>query len=186
MILKILFPNNYLQEYEYEYKGDMKIEIGSIMEAQIRDKQKIGMVTDITNQAEFKGELKPAQASHYKKFPLKEFKFLKQASDYNLIHMGKMLKMAISPLTKLQKPNKKLEEILPKKSSINLIKDQITCYKNIKTYCDNFNVVLMDGKTGSGKTEIYLKIIFDKIKNGGQALTHVARNINYRRNSKKG
>ena len=25
----------------------------------------------------------------------------------------------------------------------------------------------MDSKTGSGKTEIYLKTVFDKIKNGG-------------------
>ena len=107
MILKILFPNNYLQEYEYEYKGNRKIEIGSIMKAPIRDKQKIGVVVNIAREADFKGELKIANPSDYKKLPLTEYKFLKHVSDYNLIHMGKMLKMAISPIIKQQTPKKK-------------------------------------------------------------------------------
>ena len=77
MILKILFPNNYLQEYEYEYNGNRQIEIGSIMEAQIRDKQKIGVVVNIQKEAEFKGALKIASTSNYKKLPLKEYKFFK-------------------------------------------------------------------------------------------------------------
>ena len=48
--------------------------------------------------------------------------------------------------------------------------EQNNAYKSIKNHWKNKNVVLLHGVTGSGKTEIYMKLIKDVIKSGKQVL----------------
>lgn len=56
------------------------------------------------------------------------------------------------------------------RKEINLNELQSTRYQEIKEHFESKNVVLLHGITGSGKTEIYCKLIEDTIKQGKQVL----------------
>ena len=55
-------------------------------------------------------------------------------------------------------------------SSIQLSDVQTTAYKDIKKQFENYSSVLLHGVTGSGKTEIYIKLIDEVLKQGKQVL----------------
>jgi len=55
-------------------------------------------------------------------------------------------------------------------ANIKLSPSQTIAFENIKTQFDNKNVVLLNGVTASGKTEIYIKLIHDAISRGEQVL----------------
>ena len=65
------------------------------------------------------------------------------------------------------KYNKIIKENIPK-----LNQHQLDAIKKIKSMASkkNNNIFLLDGVTGSGKTEIYLELISDEIKRGRQSL----------------
>ena len=59
---------------------------------------------------------------------------------------------------------------MPRKEKIQLNEEQERVVCDMEKYIDCHNVLLLHGETGSGKTEVYMRIIEEKIKNGGQAL----------------
>jgi len=97
---------------------------------------------------------------------LSKFKKLKDVSESSI---STLIKKEI-----LVKNTLDIERVSAKKTSdikvYSLSVEQNNAYKSIKNHWKNKNVVLLHGVTGSGKTEIYMKLIKDVIKSGKQVL----------------
>ena len=131
---------------------------------------------ELTSKGSFLKEEDLARAPGQKKLVslLKEKKELsaKSAKAYgisNAVINGLEQKGYISKFSRELSPYKKLKDnkLLPSKK---LNKEQVEAVKSIKGSQDKNQTFLLDGITGSGKTEVYLQAIQDVVNNGKQAL----------------
>jgi primosomal protein N' (replication factor Y) len=98
-------------------------------------------------------------------------------ADYHQCALGEVYKAALpakmkAGLTKRQRksPKKKKEEFSETSSFNSLTPLQQTAYESIQGKFKEQNVALLHGVTSSGKTEIYIHLIEETIKQGKQAL----------------
>ena len=131
---------------------------------------------ELTSKGSFLKEEDLARAPGQKKLVslLKEKKELsaKSAKAYgisNAVINGLEQKGYISKFSRELSPYKKVKDnkLLPSKK---LNKEQEEALKSIKGSQDKNQTFLLDGITGSGKTEVYLQAIQDVVNNGKQAL----------------
>ena len=131
---------------------------------------------ELTSKGSFLKDEDLARAPGQKKLVslLKEKKELsaKSAKAYgisNAVINGLEQKGYISKFSRELSPYKKLKDnkLLPSKK---LNKEQVEAVKSIKGSQDKNQTFLLDGITGSGKTEVYLQAIQDVVNNGKQAL----------------
>ena len=131
---------------------------------------------ELTSKGSFLKEEDLARAPGQKKLVslLKEKKELsaKSAKAYgisNAVINGLEQKGYISKFSRELSPYKKVKDnkLLPSKK---LNKEQVEAVKSIKGSQDKNQTFLIDGITGSGKTEVYLQAIQDIVNNGKQAL----------------
>jgi len=131
---------------------------------------------ELTSKGSFLKEEDLARAPGQKKLVslLKEKKELsaKSAKAYgisNAVINGLEQKGYISKFSRELSPYKKVKDnkLLPSKK---LNKEQVEAVKSIKGSQDKNQTFLLDGITGSGKTEVYLQAIQDVVNNGKQAL----------------
>ncbi len=89
-------------------------------------------------------------------------KFLQQVAEYNMIPLGNVLEMALpAMLFKHPKTTKKANEIEPISSNSDIVLniEQSQAVYHILQNITNFMVFLINGVTGSGKTQVYLSVI---------------------------
>lgn len=100
--------------------------------------------------------------------------FIKFCANYNMAPEGLFLKMMLSQISVLKKFSKyemetPLLEDLDKKLAT-LSSKQQNVLESIKEQIDKFEVSVLQGVTGSGKTEVYLHLAAEIIQKGGQVL----------------
>ncbi|MDZ5760925.1 replication restart helicase PriA [Lyticum sinuosum] len=189
---EIILPINI--NFYLTYSFDEILENGTLVIVELRNKKTLGIIyrriTEETNDDKnsknniFSFE-KNKIKSIYKVISVinkKFIDFLFWVADYNIINYGVIYKMAISSILKRVKNfTKDLEESQKiyklcsniqnynNISKINLNNEQNLVFQKINNF-EYPTVHLLHGVTGSGKTEVYLKIIEDIIKKNGQAL----------------
>ena len=92
-------------------------------------------------------------------------------SSYNLVSKGMVLKMCLGDkknISKIEEHTK--EEIKKKKKTFFLNKNQKKSLEDLKKFGDSFNVSLLQGITGSGKTVVYFERIKKFLKQNQQVL----------------
>ena len=92
-------------------------------------------------------------------------------SAYNLVSKGKVLKMCLGDkknITKIEEKNK--ESFKKNKSKFILNKDQKKSLEDLRKFGKTFNVSLLQGVTGSGKTIVYFERIKEILNKGQQVL----------------
>ena len=92
-------------------------------------------------------------------------------SSYNLVSKGMVLKMCLGDVkntTKIEVYEKK--KLNKKKYNFSLNKEQKKSLEDIKKFGSSFNVTLLQGVTGSGKTIVYFERIKEILKKGKQVL----------------
>jgi primosomal protein N' (replication factor Y) len=92
-------------------------------------------------------------------------------SAYNLVPKGKVLKMCLGDkknTSKIEDFNK--EKLNKKNNNFNLNKDQKKSLQDLKNFGNFFNVSLLQGVTGSGKTIVYFERIKEILKKKKQVL----------------
>jgi len=92
-------------------------------------------------------------------------------SSYNLVSKGMVLKMCLGDKKNTSKIEEyKIEKINLKKNNFSLNKDQKKSLEDLRNFGNSFNVSLLQGVTGSGKTIVYFERIKEIIKRDQQTL----------------
>lgn len=103
---------------------------------------------------------------------LKKFDNLTKIVGKNLIYKSKTLDALVGKnvikLIRKEKYRYKIEKSFEYSKKIELSSEQNKVFKNI--LISNNKLILLKGVTGSGKTEIYIKLIEEALLNGGSAL----------------
>ena len=92
-------------------------------------------------------------------------------SSYNLVSKGMVLKMCLGDKNNTSKIEEYIEKkLIKKKNNFYLNKEQKKSYEDLKKFGNSFNVSLLQGVTGSGKTIVYFERIKEILKKGKQVL----------------
>lgn len=178
LFVNVLLPLPFDKSFTYKKSADQRIEIGNLVKVPFRKKELWGLVTEVNLVNE---NLKPekikevSQINEQVKFDKKLLDFIDWIADYNIAPKGLVLKAFIGILNsdKTKKPNFKaknqdvdvakfaLKDLSVKQKKV---ADEILQEIDKKESAVN----LLDGVTGSGKTEIYFAAIA-KVLNGGSA-----------------
>ena len=173
MKIPVLIPNIF--NHPFTYETDLNLGIGDYVIVPFGKSSLTGIVWDHFEKQNNKNFLTKKISSRLDINPLskKTINFLNWFSDYNLIPKGMSLKLHLlsgEAIVNFKKNEyKKFNEILP---SINyqLNESQKKTYLEVSRLNEKFNVHLLQGATGSGKTLVYFNLIKDKIDQDKQAL----------------
>ena len=159
----------------YDYLTDMPICVGQFVMAPLGRKKCIGVVWHTEPNQDFPESKMKKIESVLDKLPLfskENMKFIDWVSNYTLSPAGSVLKMAVC--TDLEKESKKpihFETPVPEFHQIQFSKAQTEAVHELNEICHTgFSVSLLDGVTGSGKTEVYFEMIAKALEKDGQTL----------------
>ena len=154
----------------FSYKSEELLEIGQVVRVSFRNKQILGVVwqredDDVDLQYTVKDIIE--SYSDYK-FSEPLMKFLEKVAQYNVALLGWVLKMALNTPDVFLKPIASSDKA--DKTEINLAALSKLQENAVVEINNHEGVTVLDGVTGSGKTEVYLHNIAKVLKEGGQVL----------------
>lgn len=166
-IAKLLLPLPLEREFSYSIDFDAKV--NDIVKIPFRSRQTFGVIKAIESEGDL-SKLKAVNDPTGFSFKPELIEFIDFVSDYNLIPKGMVLKMTMSAPkafveSKVRKP--KLEAL--KKLDVTLSDEQAAALSKLRQQ-KGFAVSVLEGVTGSGKTEVYLELLKEIVANGKQVL----------------
>ena len=171
MKVPVLIPRIFDYPHTYLSGKYGKLKPGSIVTVPFGKEEEIGVIWDKQEKTDRKFKIKTILEKKSVSFNQNIIKFVNWFSLYNLVPKGMVLKMFLGDKSFYSDKIISYEDILSKnKIKFNLNKEQIKCLKDIESFGDKFNVTLLQGITGSGKTIIYFEKIKKKIKEKKQIL----------------
>ena len=161
-LYKILLPLNF--DEPFDYFSEEELEIGQFVKVPFRSGIKIGLVW-----GEGKAEVEASKIKKVlEKLPLPEvpkalMKFITFVADYNMSSKGNVLKMVLSakfgPKAFAKERKNKFEDISFVKIPLSPAQEEAANILVNKVAAHKFSATLLDGVTGSGKTEVYFEAI---------------------------
>ncbi len=179
--ISVLIPNHIKNELLY-ISNDNSVSVGDIVVIPLRNGSTVGVIWSIKDYKEesinynIKEILYKIQGIELNK---NTRDFIDCIAKQTLIPRGLVLKLVLGPFIKRHKIFlKKLlltqNEITIKheghSNELNLSEEQYLIFKEILSSAHKYKVTVIDGITGSGKTELYLQIAKTIIENYGQVL----------------
>ncbi len=173
MKFPILLPNIF--NYPFTYSSDIELKIGDFVEVPFGKSKIIGVVWDNFEKNENKKFkirkiIRKLEIPNLKK---KTLEFLNWFSEYNLIPKGMALKLVLLSGKPIEKLDKKFDQNFNNKIQKNifiLTNEQKESLKEINTSNQKFNVHVLQGTTGSGKTIVYFEALKKILEKGLQGL----------------
>lgn len=154
----------------FSYSANQKLQTGQVVKVPFRNKQILGIV--LQEQPSPPDNTKIKEISSYYPFilPKNRIDFLNFVASYNLIPKGAVLKMMLPVAEALEEGiNFKNSPFAPNQYSLS--QEQLNVYQIIASKLENkFSATLLEGVTGSGKTEVFLKAVINQIAAGKQVL----------------
>ena len=173
MNFPILLPNIF--NHPFTYKSDLKLNIGDFVEVPFGKAKIIGVVWDNFEKNEnktFKIK-KIIRKLEIPKLKKKTINFLNWFSEYNIVPKGMALKLTLlsgRPVKKLDNKFYKDFSFKLKKNSFELNVEQKESLKEMNNMNKKFNVHVLQGTTGSGKTIVYFETLKHILQKGYQGL----------------
>jgi primosomal protein N' (replication factor Y) (superfamily II helicase) len=160
---------------KYDYLSDLLLNQGDIVIVNFRGKDLCGMVLCEGSELIAQDKLKKVIA----KLPIEPisnnfFKFINHVSEYNLADLGAVFKMVIgtnlgAKLIKKQASYKK--QVITSNINLEILSDEQKIAADYLTQnLSKYNATLLEGVTGSGKTEVYFHVIAKILEQEGQVL----------------
>ena len=173
MNFPILLPNIF--NYPFTYKSDQKLIVGDFVEVPFGKTKIIGVVWDNFEKNEnktFKIK-KIIRKLEIPKLKKKTIIFLNWFSEYNIVPKGMALKLTLlsgRPVKKLEYKFYKDFSFKLKKNLFELNVEQKESLEEMKNMNKKFNVHVLQGTTGSGKTIVYFETLKHILQKGYQGL----------------
>ena len=169
MKAQVLLPKVFNFPFTYNSKTETKI--GSLVEVPFGSKKEIGVIWK-NNYSEPKNiKIKDIANKTNYSINRKLVDFIEWFASYNMVPIGLVLKMVIGNSEKFIKKNDKLEVgKKTKKKFFKLNPEQTDALKFLEKIDNKFDVSVLQGTTGSGKTLVYFERIKKVIENKNQAL----------------
>ena len=173
MNFPILLPNIF--NHPFTYKSDIKLSIGDFVEVPFGKTKIIGVVWDNFEKNQNKNFKikKIIRKLEIPKLKKKTINFLNWFSEYNIIPKGMALKLTLlsgRPVKKLDNKFYKDFSFKLKKNSFELNVEQKESLKEMNNMNKKFNVHVLQGTTGSGKTIVYFETLKHILQKGYQGL----------------
>jgi len=177
--VSILIPTAVTRPFTYGYDGSLTLLPGQLVAVSFRNKSVTGIVWEEPKGSEsisYKGKIKPIDnILDFPILPPNHLIFLQRVADYNLAPLGNVLRLTLNPeFTKEKTTRKKLVIDVPNLTGnkISLSDEQAIAADEIGQYIsqNSFQPFILDGITGSGKTEVYLESIQRALEKGKQVL----------------
>ena len=173
MNFPILLPNIF--NYPFTYESDLKLEIGDFVEVPFGKSKIIGVVWkefEQNNGKSFKIK-KIIRKLETPKLKKKTLEFLNWFAEYNIVPKGMTLKLLLCSGKAIEKIDNKFYKDFNFKIKNNLFKlteDQKKILNEINFSNNKFNVHVLQGTTGSGKTIVYFEALKSILKRKYQGL----------------
>jgi len=171
MKVPVLIPRIFDHPHTYLTGKIANLKPGSLVTVPFGKDEEIGVVWNKHEETNKKFKLKTVINKKEFSFNKKLLEFINWFSTYNLAPKGMVLKMFLGDKSFLKKEVNKLSlSEVKKKIQFNLSLDQKKCLKEINSFGNNFQVTLLQGITGSGKTIVYFEKIREKLRDNKQVL----------------
>ncbi|MDB1135007.1 primosomal protein N' [Candidatus Anaplasma sp. TIGMIC] len=179
MIAEVIVPVPLDKTFYYAIKDGMSLSAGDYVRVPFGGRVAVGLVVDIKATVECEVELKTVIDKLL--FPAinpAAIKFIQWVSSYNIIPLGMVLKMVFGgmPKGKFLSFDGILDESSNVKSPVDdfetlpeLSGEQSVACDKIVDKLSGFSVTVLDGKTGSGKTEVYCSAARKLLRESGDA-----------------
>ena len=169
MKAQVLLPKIF--DFPFTYNSKIEGKIGNLVEVPFGSKKEIGVIWK-NNYAEPKN-IKIRDISKKTEYSIDEklINFIEWFSSYNMVPIGLVLKMVIGSSDKFIKIKDNSTKVKRTKiKNFNLNKEQISALKFLEKINNKFDVSVLQGTTGSGKTLVYFERIKKIIEINKQAL----------------
>ena len=169
MKAQVLLPKVF--NFPFTYNSKIKGKIGNLVEVPFGSKKEIGVIWK--NNYEEPKNIKIKDISKKTEYSIdkKLVNFIEWFSSYNMVPIGLVLKMVIGNTDKFIRI--KDDSIILKKTEkkiFDLNEEQFAALKFLEKTKNKFDVSVLQGTTGSGKTLVYFERIKKIIKKNNQAL----------------
>jgi len=174
MKIPVLFPKIF--DYPFTYKSEISetLNSGDFVKAPFGSNEITGVVWPYEQKTEKQFKIKKiSKKINVRNLNSSMIEFISWFSKYNLVPLGMSLKMCLLNKDVVEKDfNKEFVKFKVKKSKNKFLlnteqKKSLTFMKNIG---NNYNVTVLEGVAGSGKTLVYFERVKDLINKGFQAL----------------
>jgi primosomal protein N' (replication factor Y) len=160
MIVKVIVP--IAKNIEYIYDTNIDLSIGDIVKVPFINREVFALIIEINSLNEKNLKLKTITKKTDYKLKQELVTLIKWVSNYYLVPAGMIFKTIINTMDASKKNESFSQKI--DKFNLNTLSMEQDNVKKIIEKEKGFNVFLLEGATGSGKTEIYFNLIKDIIK----------------------
>ncbi len=169
MKAQVLLPKIF--NFPFTYKSTVKIKIGDIVEVPFGSKKEIGVIWKNTYSEPKNIRVKNINKKTKYSINRKLVDFVEWFAAYNMVPAGLVLKMIIGNNDKFLKKDKSSIEIKKTKIKKFILNDeQSSALKFLENTKNKFEVSVLQGTTGSGKTLVYFERIKKILLQNKQAL----------------
>jgi len=174
MKIPVLFPKIF--DYPFTYKSEISetLNPGDFVKAPFGSSEITGVVWPYEQKTEKKFKIKKiSKKINITNLNSSMIKFISWFSKYNLVPLGMSLKMCLLNKDVVEKNfNKEFVKFRIKKNKKKFLlnTEQKRSLTFMRSVGDNYNVTVLEGVAGSGKTLVYFERIKDLINKGFQAL----------------
>jgi len=171
MKVPVLVPKIFNHPFTYESGSQKNLTSGDLVLVPFGKSEEIGVVWDKIQPSKKKFKIRKI-IKKIDNFKINKnlINFINWFSAYNLVSRGMVLKMCLGDRKNATKIEEYKKEKIRNKSKFILNKDQKKSLEDLKKFSNKFNVSLLQGVTGSGKTIVYFERVKEILSLGKQVL----------------
>lgn len=176
---KTLLPTRVGEPFDYAVPEGLEVAPGSFVEAPFGRRSEVGVVWSVSHESTVDAaRIKPlARALPLPLLPEATRRFIDWVADYTMSPAGLVLKMALGAPEAFKPEKRKRQTVIAALGPLDQVRlpvlsgaQQNTGNTLINNINSGFSVAVLDGVTGSGKTEVYFHQLHAVLASGGQAL----------------
>ena len=169
MKAQVLLPKVF--NFPFTYNSKFEVKVGDLVEVPFGTKKEIGVVWKSNYREPQNIKIKNIEKKLEYSLNRKFVDFIEWFSSYNMVPIGLVLKMAIGGIDKFIKIKDNFTNVKKTKTkNFKLNEEQNSALRFLEKNENNFEVSVLQGTTGSGKTLVYFERIKKIINKDSQAL----------------